>query len=42
MEISEITGSPSSQDFGESKTKMILLRTRNKLKEYLEKEGVEL
>ncbi len=28
--------------FGESKTKMILLRTRNKLKEYLEKEGVEL
>ncbi len=29
-------------DIGESKTKMMLLRTRNKLKEHLEKEGVEI
>lgn len=29
-------------DIGESKTKMILLRTRNELKEFLEKEGIEI
>ena len=37
--ISEIA---AEYGFGESKVKMVLSRTRKKLKVYLEKEGVEL
>lgn len=40
--LSSIKEISSEYGMGESKVKMILLRTRNKLKKFLEKEGIEI